>query len=152
MRDDAAVGYAALVLSAPESQAESVDADDVAAAVRNAIGRHVQAQDAGDTEGIVALYLPDAVLALPGGEPLVGLDAIRQAFLGWAPTKPQKHIVGNTVVTQVSAGEANAVSDVVFFQRGDDGWSVQVTGRYDDTMHRTDDGWRIARRDVEYTP
>ncbi|MCD4533659.1 nuclear transport factor 2 family protein [Nocardioides sp. cx-169] len=154
MREDAAAGYPALLMTGQESGQPSAaqgGADDVAGAVRNAIGAHTQAQDAGDAERIASLYLPDAVLALPGSEPLVGLEALRQAFLGWAPTAPQKHLVGNTVVTQVSDDEAHAVSDVVFFQRGESGWSVQVTGRYEDTLRRTADGWRFGRRDVQYT-
>ena len=34
---------------------------------------------AGDLEGLVALYAPDAVVAFGPGEPVVGTDAIREA-------------------------------------------------------------------------
>jgi ketosteroid isomerase-like protein len=54
------------------------------------LGRFFVARaNAGDLEGLVALYEPDAVLARPGGEPAAGTDAIRQAlgrFLAGNPT------------------------------------------------------------------
>jgi ketosteroid isomerase-like protein len=49
----------------------------------------VQRANAGDLEGLVALYEPDALLAVPGGMPVAGADAIRQAlrrFLDGRPT------------------------------------------------------------------
>jgi ketosteroid isomerase-like protein len=40
----------------------------------------VQRAGAGDVEGVVALYEPDAVLAFPPGELTVGTDAIRAVY------------------------------------------------------------------------
>ena len=40
----------------------------------------VERANAGDVEGLVALYEPDAVLALPGGQVAVGSEAIRSAY------------------------------------------------------------------------
>jgi len=118
----------------------------VAAGVRAVIGAHTQAQDAGRTDDIVALYTPDAVLELPGTDPLQGHDALRAAFKGWEPAQPQLHLVGNTVVTSSGPDEATAASDVAFFHRGDSGWSVQVVGHYDDTFRRVDGTWLLQRR------
>ncbi|MGW0946412.1 nuclear transport factor 2 family protein [Streptomyces sp. NPDC002623] len=122
----------------------------VAAGVRAVIGAHTQAQDAGRTDDVVALYTPDAVLELPGTDPLQGHDALRAAFKGWEPTQPQQHLVANTVVTAVGPDEATAVSDVVFLQRGESGWAVQVVGRYDDTLRHVDDDWLLHRRVTTY--
>ncbi|MBD0735113.1 nuclear transport factor 2 family protein [Streptomyces sp. CBMA29] len=122
----------------------------VAAGVRDLIGAHTQAQDAGRTDAVVALYAPDAVLELPGADPVFGRDALRAAFTRWAPTKPQQHLVANTVITAAAEDEATAVSDVVFLQRGESGWAVQVVGRYEDTLRRYGDGWRFQRRVTTY--
>ncbi|MDH6217937.1 nuclear transport factor 2 family protein [Streptomyces pseudovenezuelae] len=122
----------------------------VATGVRAVIGAHTQAQDAGRTDDVVALYTPDAVLELPGTDPIEGHDALREAFKGWAPTQPQQHLVGNTVVTPTTDDGATAVSDVVFFQRGDTGWAVQVVGHYEDTFRHTDGTWLIQRRVTTY--
>ncbi|MFK0113617.1 YybH family protein [Streptomyces sp. NPDC091217] len=120
------------------------------AGVRATIGAHTQAQDAGRTDEIVALYTPDAVLEVPGIDLLEGHEAVRQAFKGWEPTQPQLHMVSNTVVTPAGEGEATAVSDVVFLQRGESGWAVQITGRYVDTLRRADGKWLFLRRTTSY--
>ncbi|WP_405966618.1 nuclear transport factor 2 family protein [Streptomyces sp. NBC_00015] len=122
----------------------------VVADVRAVIGAHTQAQDAGRTDDVVALYTPDGVLELPGTDPLQGHDALREAFKGWAPTQPQQHLVGNTLVTSASEDEATAVSDVVFFLRGETGWAAQVVGRYQDTFRRVDGAWLLQRRVTTY--
>ncbi|MEU9435200.1 nuclear transport factor 2 family protein [Streptomyces sp. NPDC048252] len=122
----------------------------VAAGVRAVIGAHTQAQDAGRTDDVVALYTPDAVLELPGTDPLQGHDALREAFKGWAPTQPQLHLVTNTVVTALGPDEATAASDVAFLQRGESGWAVQVLGHYDDTLCRVDGTWLLRRRKTTY--
>jgi uncharacterized protein (TIGR02246 family) len=122
----------------------------VTAAVRAVIGAHTQAQDAGRTDDVVALYAPDGVLEVPGMEPITGHDALREAFKGWAPTLPQQHLVGNTVVTSTAEDEATAVSDVVFFLRGESGWAPQVVGRYEDALRRTDGVWLLQRRVTTY--
>ena len=36
--------------------------------------------NAGDVNGVVALYEPDAVLVSPGGQPITGTQALRQAY------------------------------------------------------------------------
>ncbi|MFD0304537.1 nuclear transport factor 2 family protein [Streptomyces sp. NPDC127119] len=123
---------------------------EVVAGVRATIGAHTQAQDAGRTDEIAGLYAPDAVLEIPGIEPVRGRDAIRQAFKGWEPTKPQLHLVSNTVVTVSAEQEATATSDVVFLQRGEAGWTAQIAGRYVDTLRRTDGVWLFHRRSTTY--
>lgn len=44
--------------------------------------------NAGDLEGVVALYEPEAVLALPDGRVAAGHDAIRQFYAEFLATKP----------------------------------------------------------------
>lgn len=122
----------------------------VAAGVRAVIGAHAQAQDAGRTDDIVALYTPDGVVEMPGVDPIEGHDAIRAAFKGWAPTQPQLHIVGNTHITSWSDNEARALSDVAFVQRGDSGWALQIVGHYDDTFRLQDGAWRLQRRSTSF--
>uniref|UniRef100_A0AAU3H2U8 Nuclear transport factor 2 family protein n=1 Tax=Streptomyces sp. NBC_01401 TaxID=2903854 RepID=A0AAU3H2U8_9ACTN len=123
---------------------------EVVAGVRATIGAHTQAQDAGRTDEVAELYTSDAVLEVPGAAPVEGRDAIRAAFKGWEPTRPQLHLVSNTVVTRVGPDEATAVSDVVFLQQGESGWGVQITGRYADTLHLRDGAWQFLCRTTTY--
>jgi ketosteroid isomerase-like protein len=44
--------------------------------------------NAGDVEGLVALYQPDAVLAFPPGQITVGRAAIRQVYEALLSTRP----------------------------------------------------------------
>lgn len=122
----------------------------VAARVRNVIGTITQAQDAGRTDDIVALYTKDGVIELPGSGPIEGHDALREAFQGWAPTQPQLHIVTNTVLTSWSDTEATAVSNVAFTQRGEAGWAVLVVGRYEDSFRLEDGAWLLRHRSTTY--
>ena len=48
----------------------------------------VERLNAGDVEGLVALYEPDAVLALPGGEVATGHAEIRRAYERLVADKP----------------------------------------------------------------
>ena len=122
----------------------------VVAGVRAVLGAHTRAQDAGRTDDLVALYAPDGVLELPGMDPIEGHDAIHAAFKGWEPTRPQLHLVTNTVVTSTGEDEARALSDVAFLQRGETGWAIGVVGHYDDTLRRQDGTWLLHRRKTTY--
>jgi ketosteroid isomerase-like protein len=56
----------------------------------NDLGRFfVERANEGDVEGLVALYEPDAVLALPAGRIAVGSEAIRQVYERLLADKPR---------------------------------------------------------------
>jgi ketosteroid isomerase-like protein len=56
----------------------------------NDLGRFlVERANAGDLEGLVALYTPDAVLAFPAGQIAVGTEAIRATFERMLASRPQ---------------------------------------------------------------
>ena len=109
---------------------------EVDAGVRRAIAAYTQALDDGRTDDVVATFCADATVEIPGMGTHVGADAIREAYAAWTPRRQQRHLVLNTLVTEWTADEAHATSDVVFLLKGDDGWAVQVVGRYDDVLHR----------------
>ena len=48
----------------------------------------IERLNAGDVEGLVALYEPDAVMALPGGGAAAGTAAIRAAFAALVADAP----------------------------------------------------------------
>jgi ketosteroid isomerase-like protein len=123
---------------------------DVVEGVRATIAAHAHAQDDGRTEDLVALYVPEGVVEVPGMGTFEGADALRDAFKGWEPQAPQRHMITNTVVSDWSEDSARALSDVVFVARGDAGWSVQVVGRYDDTFEHRDGAWLISRRSMQF--
>jgi SnoaL-like domain len=119
---------------------------DVAEGVRATLAAYTHALDDGRTDDVVATFCPDGLIDLPGMGTHEGHDALRAAYAGWAPRRPQRHLVLNTLVTDWTSDEAEAVSDVVFILLGKDGWSVQLVGRYHDTLHRDGGTWRFHRR------
>jgi uncharacterized protein (TIGR02246 family) len=123
---------------------------EVFAGVYATVAAHAQCQDAGDTDGIVALYTADAVLEVPGMGSYQGADAIRAAFDDWKPKGLQRHMPVNIVISDWNDEEARATTDVVFLAQDDTGWSVQIVARYHDVFRPADGKWLLLRRADEY--
>jgi ketosteroid isomerase-like protein len=123
---------------------------DVFAGVYTTVAAHAQRQDAGDTDGIMALYTPDAVLEVPGMGVYEGADVIRARFDEWKPRGLQRHMPVNVVISDWSPAEARATTDVVFLAQGDVGWAVQIVARYHDVFRPVDGKWLLRRRADEY--
>lgn len=123
---------------------------EVVEGVRATIAAYTHALDDGRTDDVVATYCADGVFEMPGIGTFTGHDALRAAYEGWKPRRPQRHLVVNTLVTEWDDHEATALSDVVLVHEGSSGWRVQFVARYRDVLHRTDgDGtWRFHRRTV----
>ena len=123
---------------------------EVAEQIRALLAALAQAQDDGRTDDMVSLYAADGVVDVPGLGTFAGAGALREAFAGWAPKVPQRHIVTNTLVTEWDSDTARAVSDVVFIQRGDSGWAVATVARYHDTFRNSEGTWTLARRSMQF--
>ena len=123
---------------------------DVAEGVRTAIAVYTQALDDGRTDDVVATFCPDGAVEMPGAGRFEGVAALREAYAGWEPVRPQRHLVLNTVVTEWSGDEAEATSDFVFVLKGETKWAVQLVGRYHDVLHRDGDAWRFHSRVAEF--
>ena len=123
---------------------------DVVEGIRATIAAYTHALDDGRTDDVVATFCPDGVCEIPGMGTHVGHAALHEAYTRWTPRRPQRHLVVNTLVTDWTAEEATAVSDVIFLLQSDSGWSVQLVGRYRDTLHCDDGTWRFHRRNAEF--
>jgi hypothetical protein len=124
---------------------------EVAEGVRTAMATYTQALDDGRTDDVVATFCPDGGCEIPGMGTHRGHEALREAYTRWEPKRPQRHLVLNTLVVTWNDAEATAVSDVVFLLLDDSGWSVQLVGRYHDTLHHHDDGtWRFHHRTATF--
>jgi hypothetical protein len=123
---------------------------EVAEGVKRTLAAYTQALDDGRTDDVVATFCADGGVDIPGLGSHQGHDALRQAYDRVAPRKPQRHLVLNTLLTDWSEQEVTAVSDVVFLFRGDGGWSVQLVGRYTDTLHAEAGSWLFHHRAAEF--
>ena len=124
---------------------------EVAEGIRATIAAYTQALDDGRTDGVVATFCPDGLCDIPGLGRHQGHDALRQAYAQWQPTRPQRHLVLNTLVTHWDEGEARATSDFVFLLKGEPGWAVQLVGRYHDVLRRDGGVWRFHSRSAEFS-
>ena len=124
----------------------------VATGVQATIAAYARALDAGKPADIAELFCPDGIAEIAGSRTFEGRDAIRAGYAAWAPTRPQLHLVTNTVITSWTADSATAISDVAFLQRREAGWAVQLVGRYDDTLHLADGIWRFHHRVTTLQP
>jgi hypothetical protein len=61
----------------------------------------VERANAGDVDGLVALYEPDAVLAFPPGQVTAGSPAIRQAYERLLADRPTR-LVGSGATVEVA--------------------------------------------------
>ncbi|MGH9275241.1 MAG: nuclear transport factor 2 family protein [Acidimicrobiales bacterium] len=121
---------------------------EVVEGVRATIAAYTHALDDGRTDEVVATYCPDGAFELVGTGTFEGHDALRDAYAGWTPRKPQRHLVANTLVSDWSEHEATATSDVVLIVQGAAGWAIEFVARYADTLHHVDGSWKFHRRTV----
>ena len=101
----------------------------------------VARENAGDVDGMTALFEPDAVVDIGGGTFLRGTDAIHEFFAGLVVTGfgPEKRhfelgeqrpalICGDLALTSVRSRDGNVTSEVA--RRQDDGTWLWVIDRY----------------------
>src|SRR6187431_3424815 len=123
---------------------------EVVEGVRATIAAYTQALDDGRTDDVVATFCVDGGCDIPGLGTYEGHDALREAYAGFQPRQPIRHVVVNIHVTDWNDREAKATSDVIVLVKGDQGWSIAIVGRYDDTLHCDNGTWRFHRRDAEF--
>jgi ketosteroid isomerase-like protein len=100
----------------------------------NDLGRFfVERANAGDLEGLVALYTPDAVLEFPAGQLATGTEAIRATFERMLAGKPQFQpgqqapalVCGDIALTSTRAASGGDTAEVA--RRQPDGtwrWAI----------------------------
>lgn len=122
---------------------------DDAAQITTLIHTYAERIDAGDLDGVAALFA-DATWRSPGrAEPLRGAAEVRRAYDGvilYDGVPSTKHVVTNVVV-EVTGDTATARSYFTVFQaRPDLPLQPIIAGRYHDAFARAGGVWRFADR------
>jgi 3-phenylpropionate/cinnamic acid dioxygenase small subunit len=129
--------------------------------IRSLIALLAQRADLGEVDDYVALFVEDAVWALPA-IPQTGLAASerhgrgeieagvreRRAAGVQGPGTDTAHVVTSTIVSFEAADRAVAESTWMFLGETSTSPRILTFGRYRDTVCRTADGWRVARREI----
>jgi len=115
--------------------------------------------DSHDHEAFAGLFAPDARLTRPGGEPLVGREAILASYRAKPAERLTRHLVTNTRFTELSGDSASAISYVLLWSSstaepieafGRKAAPRQVLGEFHDRFAKTGQGWRIAERRASF--
>ncbi len=121
-------------------------------AVRALVIAYAERLDAGDLDGVAALFEHAVVRPARSGTELVGREAVRRMYdpviLYEDGTPRTKHVLSSHEVT-VDAGAGTATSQCVFTVLGaaaDSGIGPLLSGRYEDRFERVDGGWRFTER------
>jgi hypothetical protein len=119
------------------------------------INLYMLRNDAGDWDGVAALFTQDGLLARPTlpDKPYVGRDTILAAFKA-RPAGTSRHAVTNIVVDVESETEASAFSVMLLFrgEAAEEGALPRriptdpVVGYFRDRLRKTDAGWQFVER------
>lgn len=115
--------------------------------VRATIARYCTLNDRlTSVDELMTLFDKDAVMHNATGA-IEGWDAISAYYHGFfdGSTSFARHHVVNQVITLVEPGVARHEAYFIAYL-GKDGESRRVFGRYDDTLVRTDDGWKFRTK------
>ncbi len=118
-------------------------------AIATLLFTYAERLDAGDLDGVAALFAQATWRSPDRREPLNGAAAVRRAYdrvLLYDGKPSTRHVVTNVVVT-VDASRATARSTFTVFQALPD-FPLQpiICGRYEDAFVRDGDTWRFADR------
>lgn len=124
-----------------------------ATAITNLLYLYAERMDAGDLEGVAALFDHARITSGPDGAVLdsAGLLAQWRAYVRIHPcgTPRTKHVITNPIVNvDEAAGRATCRSYYTVLQAAP-GVPLQViaAGRYHDAFERVDGAWRFSARD-----
>jgi uncharacterized protein (TIGR02246 family) len=125
----------------------AVDAAAVEEHIRSMDARFEQGMSAGDAEGLVTLYAPDAMVLAPGMPLAQGTDAVRSVWQQMFAAGPPTGVSLDTqkVVVSESGDMAYQVGTFSMTIPGPDGSTVTETGKFV-TIHEATEGgeWKIV--------
>ncbi len=100
--------------------------------------------DAGDWDGVAALYAEDGRMSRPTAPDafIEGRAAILTAFTS-RPLRTTRHLCANIRVTVADATHATATSQILLFTQAD---QMPLVGTYRDRFTCAADVWRFAER------
>jgi ketosteroid isomerase-like protein len=114
------------------------------AAIAELITRYAALNDAGDWDGVAALYTEAGRMSRPAApeEFIDGRAAILAAFRA-RPPRIARHIIANVLVTLDGATDARASSQILLFTGVTE---APLVGTYHDRLIVTAHGWRFVER------
>ena len=122
------------------------------AAIAELITRYAALIDAGDWDGVAALYTEAGRMSRPTAPDqfIDGRAAILAAFRA-RPPRTSRHIIANVLVTLDSETDARVSSQILLYTQAQ---APPLVGTYHDRLLKTAHGWRFVERraSVDFAP
>lgn len=119
-------------------------------AIRNLIASYGPLADSGDAAGVAGLWVEDGVYAVGGMGEARGRDAIAALIDGPIHRDLMAagcaHVLGSVVI-HLEGDRATAAGHSLVFRCAGDGFEVYRVSANRWQLIRTEDGWRVQRRD-----
>jgi 3-phenylpropionate/cinnamic acid dioxygenase small subunit len=117
--------------------------------IRNLLGTYCELMDAGDWDGLAALFANATLTDEEGNVAARGAEEVRKLYAAtvtYDGSPRTRHLTTNTVI-DVTADTAHARSAFVVLQAVE-GFNLQpiISGRYRDSFARTDGEWHFTER------
>jgi len=132
----------------------SLSADDKLA-IHELLARSAYAFDEQDLEMLEACFTPDAVFSIliKGGDmigPFEGREAVMKLYSDSmdAQTDVRRHVASN-IFFKNESGDPQVISNLTLFATENAVTTLLSVGVYQDTVRRTDDGWRVLNRHLD---
>lgn len=125
--------------------------------IRNLLARIAHLADYGDLEEYVQYFTDDARWHSAAGVVNVGREAIlsdrerRRAERTQGPGAGKRHFSTTLCIEVDGSDVARAHSYYLFTEDEGDRHVVKHAGRYEDTLHRTAEGWKLASRRIRFS-
>jgi uncharacterized protein (TIGR02246 family) len=113
--------------------------------------RFAEVFNAGDLDGIVALYEPDAVFAPEPGKTVTGRAAIAEAYRAFLSMRPRIEMKTLGILS-MSEGIALAYGRWSIKGKAEDGSPVEMAGRDTEIMRRQPNGGWLFAIDNPFSP
>ena len=121
----------------------TLDAND-RAEVATLVAKYNRAFDNSQVEDFVDTFTPDGMFVSKDGTIAKGHDGIRDWFLNREHITV--HVTTDPTLEEGDDGLIHHRCTIMVFRRRGDGFTLGSLGEYDDTVERTDAGWRFSRR------
>jgi uncharacterized protein (TIGR02246 family) len=101
-------------------------------------------------ESLSKLFAADGIMKRPNGDPIVGREAILQAYRARPAGRMTRHVCSNIRITVESPDRARGFTYAVVFSATGDEKAEERIGEFEDQFVRRDEGWRFASRQARF--
>ena len=101
-------------------------------------------------ESLSKLFAAEGIMKRPNGDPIVGREAILQAYRSRPAGRMTRHVCTNIRIMVEAVDRARGLTYAVVYSATGDEKAEERIGEFEDHFVRTDEGWRFASRQARF--